>query len=62
MLEMTIKIFQNAPGGWVIQVSTNPPRLHRPYFFQKEGFASQDEAKAFLIANIRMFSLNMGVA
>lgn len=60
MLQLTVKIFSNAPGNWILQVSSNPPSLPRPYFFQKDGFVSSDAAKSFLIANIRLFALNMG--
>lgn len=60
MLQLTVKIFANAPGNWILQVTSTPPNLQRPYFFQKDGFQSSDAAKNFLIANMRLFALNMG--
>jgi hypothetical protein len=59
MLEMKVKILQ-AGATWILQISCPNPTSVKPYFFQKDGFASSNEAKTFLIANVRMFALHMG--
>jgi hypothetical protein len=59
MLQMTVKIVKNSGDNWVLQVNCVRPS-GPPYFFQKDGFKTSDEAKRFLMINMRLFAQNMG--
>lgn len=59
MLQLQVKMWENSPGNWMIQVTASPPQ-GPPYFFQKDGFLTQQACKSFFVANARMWALNMG--